>query len=240
MSRHYNRDLAFIHDSGFADWARNSAPFIIEQLNRASGGTELIVDLGCGSGVLANELVKAGYSVLGIDLSKEMIHIARERVPKARFRIGSLFNSELPRCKAVVSTGECVNYQFDSSANLGLSHLFRKVFSALEPGGLFIFDVAEPEQVKGGPTRFFTEGNGWTVLVEKDESSSILTRRIITFRKAGKVYRRSEEVHRQQLYRSTEVTAALREAGFTVRTFRSYGSFTLPRAHAAFVAKKLR
>ena len=240
MAAQYKRDLAFIHDAGFADWARNAAPFILERLNRPYIRGELVIDLGCGSGVLAKTLVEGGHSVLGIDLSKEMIRIARESVPKARFKVGSLFAFNLPRCGAVVSTGECINYLFDSGANLGLNRVFRNVFAALMPGGVFIFDIAEPGQLKGRPTRSFTEGDDWVVLVAKEEEkgSSILTRRIVTFRKVGQVYRKSEEIHRQQLYRSTEVAAELRNAGFRVRTLRSYGDFELPSAHAVFVARK--
>ncbi|HBL12401.1 MAG TPA: class I SAM-dependent methyltransferase, partial [Cyanobacteria bacterium UBA11162] len=112
----YKEDLAYIHDVGYSDYALKSAPGILEILNRSKIHQGLVVDLGCGSGLLAQELVKAGYHVLGIDISESMIAIARARVPNAEFRIASLFKTNIPPCNAVISIGECFNYLFDSDS----------------------------------------------------------------------------------------------------------------------------
>ncbi len=107
MNEWYGEDLAYIHDVGFGDYALQSAPGILEILDRSVKTREgLVVDLGCGSGLWANELTKARYRVLGIDISEAMIAIARSRTPDAEFRVGSLFEAELPRCDAVTSIGE--------------------------------------------------------------------------------------------------------------------------------------
>ena len=198
------------------------------------------MDLGCGSGLLARELTKSQYKVLGIDLSEAMIRIARRRVPEAEFRIASLFKADIPPCNAVTSIGECLNYLFDSNNDSEtLAQLFHRIYAALAPGGVFIFDIAEQGQVaEGTATRGFSEAEDWTVLVEKREERGVLTRRIISFRKAGKHYRRSDETHRQRLYNSKELACQLRQAGFRARTIRSYGDYNLPKAHAAFIARK--
>ncbi|MBD2577868.1 hypothetical protein [Oscillatoria sp. FACHB-1406] len=88
--------------------------------------------------------------------------------------------------------------------------------------------------------RGFTEGEDWIVLVEKqeDRNSQILTRRIITFRKIGDSYRRDEEIHRQQLYRATELAAELTRIGFQVKTTRGSSQYPLPGARAALIARK--
>lgn len=242
MTEWYREDLAHIHDVGFGDYALRAAPGILEVLNRSGVREDLVVDLGCGSGLLARELVNAGYRVLGIDISAAMIEIARRRVPEAEFRVGSLFEEEIPPCGAVVSVGEVFNYLFDLRGDEdALPRLFRRVHDALTPGGVFVFDVAEPGQVwRGVPARGFTEGEDWVVMVEREENPDrgVLTRRISTFRKVGESYRRDDEVHRQRLYRAPEVAGKLRWAGFRVRTMRGYGEFRLPRAHVAFVARK--
>ena len=240
MKEYYKEDLAFIHDVGFRDHALKSAPGILEILRRSKILDGLVVDLGCGSGLLARELTKSQYKVLGIDLSEAMIRIARRRVPEAEFRIESLFKADIPPCNAVTSIGECLNYLFDSSNDSqALAQLFRRVYAALAPGGVFIFDIAEQGQVaEGTATRGFTEAEDWIVLVEKEEKQGSLTRRIISFRKAGKHYRRSDETHRQRLYKSKEIAGQLRQAGFIAQTVRSYGDYNLPKAHAAFIARK--
>ena len=113
MTDYYKEDLAFIHDVGFGDFVLKSAPGILDILNRSNIHDGLIVDLGCGSGRWAEQLTRAGYRVLGIDISEAMIRIARRRAPRAEFRIGSLFDVDLPLCNGVTSLGECVNYLFD-------------------------------------------------------------------------------------------------------------------------------
>jgi SAM-dependent methyltransferase len=236
----YREDLAYIHDAGFGAFALESAPGILEILRRNGIREGLVVDLGCGSGLWARELMHAGYRVLGIDISESMIAIARERVPGAEFRVASLFEADIPPCDAVTALGEVFNYLFDpDNDGQGLVRIFRRVYGALAPGGILVFDVVEPGQVaRGTATRGFTEGEDWVVLVEKEEDGETLTRRITTFRKAGEYYRRSDEVHRQRLYRAPEVAGELRRVGFRVRMMRGYGRYRLPGARAAFVARK--
>jgi SAM-dependent methyltransferase len=240
MTEWYREDLAYIHDVGHASFALESAPGILEILDQGGAREGLVVDLGCGSGLWARELVKARYRVLGIDISEAMIEIARRRVPEAEFRVGSLFEADIPPCVAVTSLGEVLNYLFDpNNDRRRLARLFRRVYSALTPGGVFVFDVAEPGQIARGTTGF-SEGEDWVVVLEREEDAArrTLTRRITSFRKVGKHYRRDGEVHRLQLYKSSEVARELRRVGFRVRTMRAYGRYRLPRAHAAFIARK--
>jgi SAM-dependent methyltransferase len=242
MNEWYKEGLAYIHDIGFGDFALESAPGILEILDRNEIREGLVVDLGCGSGLWARELTKAHYDVLGVDISESMIAIARRRVPEAEFRVGSLYETDIPPCDAVTALGEVLNYLFDQEdGNKALVQLFRRVYHALTPGGVFIFDTAEPGQVMpGARTRGFSEGEDWVVLIEKEEDleRATLTRRITSFRKVGEHYRRADEVHRQRLYKATDVAEELRREGFRVRTMRSYGRYDLPRAHVAFVARK--
>jgi SAM-dependent methyltransferase len=242
MNEWYKEDLAYVHDVGYGDFALKSAPGILQILDRNETREGLVVDLGCGSGLWARELRKARYDILGIDISESMIGFARRRVPDAEFRVGSLFGADIPPCDAVTALGEVLNYLFDpDNDDRTLVRLFHRIHNALAPGGVFIFDVAEPGQVTpGAATRSFSEGEDWVVLLEKEEDTqrATLTRRIITFRKVGEHYRRADEVHRQRLYEATDVAEELRRVGFRVRTMRTYGRYDLPRAHAAFVARK--
>jgi SAM-dependent methyltransferase len=238
----YRQDLAHIHDAGFGDYATKSATGILGILDRGGIVDGLVVDLGCGSGLWAEILTKLNYRVLGIDVSKSMIRIARARVPGAEFKVASFFQARIPPCNAVTSIGECLNYIFDpESGRPMLTKLFRRVYDALNPGGVFVFDLAEPGQATPRTVvRTFTEGDGWMVAVEKheDRKQAVLTRRIVTFTKTGTRYRRDEEVHEQKLYRAAAVSAALRQIGFRVIVARRFGEYLLPPAHSAFIARK--
>jgi hypothetical protein len=69
-----------------------------------------------------------------------------------------------------------------------LAQLFDRIYRALAPGGVFVFDLAEPGQVTtGNIAKGFSEGKDWIVLVEKTEDRDLATlmRRIVTFRKIG-------------------------------------------------------
>ncbi|MDJ0716129.1 MAG: methyltransferase domain-containing protein [Prochloraceae cyanobacterium] len=239
----YKEDLAYIHDVGFSDYALKSAPGILEILDRNKIREGLVVDLGCGSGLSARELVKANYRVFGVDISESMIDLARKRVPNAEFRVGSLFEIEIPTCNAVISIGECINYLFDpNNDSQMLINLFDRIYKSLTPGGVFIFDIVEAGQIETGTKdRGFIQEKDWVVLVEKEEDleQNILTRRIITFRKVGEYYRRDEEIHRQQLYKGADIVKVLLQVGFqNVETMHNYGEYKLPIARAAFIARK--
>ena len=232
MPRWYGEDLAYIHDVGHAEFALRSAPGILEILARSGIRDGLVVDLGCGSGLWARELVDAGYQVLGIDISEAMITLSRKRVPEAEFRVGSLFDAEIPPCGAVTAVSEVLNYLFDEEPG-GL---------ALVSGGVFVFDVLGPGQVPpGAKARGFRVGEDWAVLSEREEDAErgTLERRIVSFRKVGEHYRRDDEVHRVRLYDPSELAAELGELGFEVRTVRAYGDYPLGKNHAAFEARKL-
>jgi SAM-dependent methyltransferase len=190
----------------------------------------------------ARELAKAGYDVLGIDVSEAMVAIARKRVPEAEFRVGLLFGADIPPCNAVTSLGEVLNYLFDAeNEDLGLGRVFRSVYDGLVPGGVFVFDVLAPGQVPPGTKgKGFSVGEDWAVLSEREEDveRGTMERRIFSFRKVGEHYRRVDEVHRVRLYEPSELAAELEQAGFRVRTMRSYGELPLSEGHAAFVAHK--
>jgi SAM-dependent methyltransferase len=242
MAAAYDDDLAYIHDSGYGGYARSAAPVLLEALRRSGPAGGLVVELGCGSGILAAEVAAAGYDVLGFDISPAMLALARARVPSARFRRQSLWTADLPPCAAVAAVGECLNYLFDGDhPDAALDDLFRRVHGALRPGGLFLFDTAEPGRVPGaGPQRHCREGEDWAVLAaaEEDRARRLVTRRITSFRKVGKLYRRADEVHRLRLFRGSDLAARLRGLGFRVRRLRRYGPLRLPPGYLGLMARK--
>lgn len=236
----YNDDLAYIHDVGFGFFAEGATAWLLDTLRRRDLSGGLVVDLGCGSGIWARALVDAGYDVLGIDISAAMIELARRRVPEGDFRVGSFLQAPLPPCEAVTALGEIFNYLFDQKNSLrALGGVFRRIYDALRPDGLLIFDVAEPGRGRGPRQKHF-EGDDWAILTEyeEDPATQRLTRRIVTFRQEGGLYRRDEEVHRLQLYRGADVAAALRRVGFRVRLVRGYGQQRFPNAYVGFIARK--
>jgi SAM-dependent methyltransferase len=236
----YQADLAYIHDTGFGGFAQNSAPNLLSLFRKNGINDGRVVDLGCGSGIWARELADAGFQVVGVDLSPAMIELARQRVPEATFHVSSFVDFQFPACRAVTALSEVFNYLFDRRNSLkALRRLSEKVFDALAPHGLFVFDVAEPGRSKG-MKQVFREGPDWCCLVEydHDDTKQKLTRRIVSFRKVGDNYRRREETHVQQLYQGTSIAEMLRGIGFRVRLVRSYGTYPLPQGTVGIIARK--
>src|SRR5579883_1889335 len=238
-ARGYREDLAYIHDAGFGDLARSAASFLIDELHRSAMDHGLVIDLGCGSGILSEHLAAGGYDVMGIDLSAALIELARKSVPSGQFRVESLLTAELPPCIAVAAVGECVNYLFDDRHSLaGVRQVLARAFAALVPGGLLLFDVSEPGRASGSASKAHREGEDWAVLVaiEEDEQQQLLTRHITSFRKVGESYRRDHEVHRLRLLPRAQVLSWLRDIGFQVKTLDAYGSTPFAAGHVGFLA----
>jgi SAM-dependent methyltransferase len=242
MDDAYRDDLAFIHDGGFGHFARGAAPLLLDELRRRGVDSGLVVELGCGSGILSEQVAAGGFNVLGIDISPAMVALARQRVPGGSFRVESLLTAELPPCVAVVAVGECFNYLFDADHSWeGVRRVLGRAFEALTPGGLLLFDADEPGRVPGpGPSRTWAEGDGWAVLVtaEEDRQQGLLTRHITSFRRFGELYRRDHEVHRLRLLPRAEVVSWLEGLGFQVQILASYGPVPLLPGYAGFLARK--
>lgn len=242
MSHAYREDLAWIHDLGFGDLARNAADVLLRDLAAHGVAEGLVVDLGCGTGIFAEAVCNAGYEVLGIDLSPSMIDIASRRVPEARFRCEPLLSAELPACVAVAAVGECFNYRFDErNSRAQLRALFARIHDALEPGGIFLFDAAGPGRVPGGgPVKTHVDGGEWALLMNavEDQGTGRVTRCITSFRRVGDYYRRDDECHELDLFAPDALAADLEHAGFEVSTLGAYAGQALPPGLTGFLARR--
>lgn len=241
----YARDLAHVHDEAFGHLARGGAEALQRRLADLGMTSGLVVDLGCGSGITAAALTDAGYDVLGIDLSGDLLEIARERAPRARFVEGSVFETALPHgCVAVTAIGEILNYARDRRAGRdAMRALFARVRAALVPGGVFMFDVVEPGRERGGPRRTWHEGSDWTLCFEasEDDAARRLERHMTIFRRVAGGYERSDEVHVLWLSPRDEVMSDLADAGFQKpHLLSAYGTHVrFGAGHAGFVARAL-
>jgi SAM-dependent methyltransferase len=238
----YGRDVAYVHDMGHGDFARDAAPGVLGLMRRAGIHEGLVVDLGCGSGIWAAALVDAGYDVIGVDQSPALLEIARERAPGAQLVQGSLFDVKLPPCNAVTALGECFSYCVDKRAGRpALAVVLRRIAAALRPGGLLVFDVMTPGSEPQTGRRTWSEGPDWLLCLDarEDPAAGTLTRRIAVFRPENEGYRRSDELHRLWLYSRGDALADLDAAGMRARTLTGYGRRVRFRhGHIGFAAVK--
>ncbi|MFZ4522061.1 MAG: class I SAM-dependent DNA methyltransferase [Bacteroidales bacterium] len=100
-----------------------------------------ILEIGCGSGMLARRFLECGYEYLGLDLFNEMLDIARMEVKSSNFIQRDMrdlnFISEFD---AVLITGRSIAYVTE---NKGILDTLNGVWRALKNHGVFVFGIFE-------------------------------------------------------------------------------------------------
>ena len=106
---------------------------------------ETAMDLACGTGILCRILKEAGIQAAGMDFSAGMIDIARENCPDIPFDVADMITYRPDRQFGLVTcTGDAVNHIGD----LGdVEKIFRNVYAYLKPGGYFVFDILNENEV---------------------------------------------------------------------------------------------
>ncbi len=102
-----------------------------------------ILDLACGTGSMTVLLRQAGYTVHGLDSSKEMIQIAREKCQEQKASVRFYAKS---MCDFNFSADYDVIFSFNNSINYlltsdSLTDMFSSVYHSLKPKGIFVFDL---------------------------------------------------------------------------------------------------
>ncbi|MHA1728934.1 MAG: class I SAM-dependent DNA methyltransferase [Promethearchaeota archaeon] len=104
-----------------------------------------ILEIGCGSGNLAQYFLNAGYKYLGLDISEEMLVIAKEVAPDADFIRGDMRNLQIKdKFDAVIITGRCFTYMVE---NEDVINALKSIHGILKPSGYLIFDNFNAESI---------------------------------------------------------------------------------------------
>ncbi|HUR27075.1 MAG TPA: methyltransferase domain-containing protein [Planctomycetota bacterium] len=96
---------------------------------------ERILDLGCGTGHLTQQLADAGATVVGLDASREMIEQARREHPGLRFELGDAHELEMHESFDAVFSNAALHWMLD------MERVFGRVFAHVKPGGRFVFEM---------------------------------------------------------------------------------------------------
>lgn len=106
-----------------------------------SNNCRKILEIGCGSGMLARRFISNGYDYLGLDLFNEMLEIARSEVKSDRFIQGDMrdlsFNEQFD---SVLITGRSIAYVIE---NKGIMDTLLGIHKSLKNTGLLVFDFFE-------------------------------------------------------------------------------------------------
>ena len=240
---YYRRDLARVHHEGFSFHAAKVAPGVLALLApvREAGG--LVVEFGCGSGLLTRELIAAGHRVIATDASPAMVELAREVAPGAvGYEVLALPDDPLPAADAIVGVGHPISYLPSLEA---IRAAIRAMAEALRPGGVLAFDVCDlaygRRSVDGLTSRGWV-GDDWGLITEFSvPSPDRFVREMTIFsRNDDGTWRRDFERHDNVLLDVATIPPLLAEHGVDAEIRDAFGSETMPPGLKVIVGRKAR
>jgi SAM-dependent methyltransferase len=153
-------------------------------------------------------------------MSEEMLTEAMAKVmdmeKPPRFVCQKLQELKLPRA---VDMAVCALDSLDYVTNPeDCAEAIRRTWKALNPGGIFVFDVNTPEKLKAMDGQVFLDEDDDVYCVwrgEFDEQTNICSYGMDLFQREGEIWHRSFEEHREYAYSAEQLVGYLKDAGFT-------------------------
>lgn len=237
---YYRRDLARVHHLGYGFHADACAPGILALLDPVRDRSGLVLELGCGSGLLTRHLIDAGHRVIATDASEAMLELAREVAHGAEsVRRLVLPADPLPDCDAIVSVGHVLSYLPDEAS---VERALAAAAAALRPGGVLAIDLCD---LRWGEARRDAENQGrvgddWAIVARFSvPRPNRFVREMTTFlREEDGTWRRDDERHENLLLDTSTLPDLLAGHGLETRVGRSFGEEELPEGLVTIVGRK--
>jgi len=220
------QQFAYLYDQLMEDVHYNLwIDFINRKIKQHSArSVNKILDLACGTGELSIHLAKAGYHVVGIDLSEDMLSVAHAKATEANQRI-SFYQQDMTeiepfdRFEVVVIFCDSLNYLKTPE---DVQATFENVYKLLDSDGIFMFDVHSIYKMNEiFMNQTFTSSDdevsfiwnsfpgGFPNSVEHELSFFVLDN------EQG-LYHRIDEIHYQRTYSPQDYQQWLNNAGFEI------------------------
>jgi len=227
-----------VHHLGFGFHADATAPGILALLEPVRGG--LVLELGCGSGLLTRYLIEAGHRVVATDASPAMLALARETAPGAEVRQLVLPDDPLPECEVVISVGHVFSYLSDEAA---IERALAAAAEALRPGGVLALDLCDLRygELRRDDPSSSRIADDWAIVTRFSlPRPNLFVREIAAFlRGEDGAWRRDDERHENVLVDTALVPALLAKHGVKARVSESFGDEKLPDGLVAIVGRKV-
>jgi SAM-dependent methyltransferase len=212
LMRIYGR-LSQVYDLDWGKYAKQYVSLVNQLLDERGVKRARILDIACGTGTLVVELANRGHFVHGIDISPEMINIAKSKsisLPNVSFDVQDMTHfSVKDKFELATCTFDSINYQIDTD---GLKAMFHRVASALCDSGIFVFDSNTKKLYTNRHKGIHERVLGGVSFIQQLNYDPIK-------KEATTVFEFSDgtiEVHRQRPYDLVELKPLLAEAGLRV------------------------
>ena len=212
----YSR-LAAVYDEIVVDPCHGRCASFLDELWSADpDGVHAVLDLCCGTGLLAEELIARGYRVVGVDASAAMLDRARERLgPEVVLSRTTLPDLAVDgRFDAAVCTLDGLNYLTPEELRLTLV----AVADHIRPGGWLVFDLQTDAMmsftIANPMAAGRSAGNDFVITSVVDSGTRTCDTTIeLTRPRDGDPF---SEQHRQYFHTDADVRSCLDDAGFAL------------------------
>ena len=206
--------------------------YLKQVLDRLGKAPETALDLACGTGSMSLLMARDGLSVIGAECSEDMLSMAYDKALELPLDHRPLFVRQtmqeltLPEpVELVVCLLDSLNYLADPRDG---AEAIRRVYDALAPGGVFLFDVNSLEKFRAMDNQVWldeTEDSYCVWRTEYSPADHLCRYGVDLFRRQGELWQRSFEEHVEYAYAPQELETMLAQAGF--RRVERFGDRTL-------------
>lgn len=218
----------FMDNIPYKEWAE----YLMGLLKEYGVRDGLVLDLGCGTGNMTELLSEAGYDMIGVDNSEEMLEIASKKRERSGQNILYLLQDmrefELyGTVKAIVCICDSINYILEEEE---LLEVFRLVNNYLDPQGIFVFDFNTTHKYRDllGESTIAESREDcsfiWDNYYYEEEGINEYELSLFVKEKDSHLYRKYQEVHYQKAYELETMKRLIEQSGLEYVT--AYDAFT--------------
>lgn len=207
-----------MQDAPYEQWVK----FTEQKLHKYGITGNKMLDLACGTGELSIRFARKGFDVTGVDLSAEMLSIARMKMDEQGVSI-PLYQQDMAELEGL-GPFDLVGIFCDSLNYLQteeqVQQTFSHVFHSLKKGGAFFFDVHSIHKIANGfINQTFTLNEDslayiWNSFAGEQPHSVEHELSFFALDEQSGKYDRFDELHFQRTYPIEQYSSWLREAGF--------------------------
>ena len=179
---------------------------LLEDIKPYISHHDFIIDAGCGSGYMLVELLKQGYTAIGLDLSSKMLSLAEHRL-RSEGVMTKLYEHDLrntfhAKADVIIGMFDVMNYF------KGAKHVFHNCYQALYPKGRLIFDLYQDDVMRTYDGYHEDESDPVSYTWDINMKGSLLTHHVS--------YGGHEDIIKQYVYPLDYYVKALEQVGFKV------------------------
>lgn len=215
------------------------ASYIRRLIHQHKPKAKTLLELACGTGAILKILGKY-YDVAGLDLSSQMLAIARKKLPHVRFYRKDMVRFDLgTKFDVIICVFDSINHVLRFP---DWQKIFRNVTRHLEPDGLFLFDInteAKLGRLIRAPTWVNKFGRNLELIKVTAGRRGIANWNARVFEhQSGNKYRLFEEDLKQISFPVQQIRAALRKQFTKVKVLDASGRKPSGKSNRLYFACK--